>query len=151
MSTLAPGRMSWADALAGPLAGATCLWQDLDGLHVESAPASPPPTSLLWGWHGDTHLVRVRLDGDIAFVAVHTVAAGGPADGVAGVLPWAPGDHRIAAHHGRGPSADAGGLGAAYEQIVVDGIADGVGPITFVRPSRSASDAAQHAVGHAGP
>ena len=58
--------MSWAQAVAGPLAGATCLWQDLDGLHVETAPPSPPPTSILWGWLARTRLVRARLDGGTA-------------------------------------------------------------------------------------
>lgn len=144
MSTPASGRMSWARALAGPLTGVTCLWQDLDGLHVEPAPVSPPATSLLWGWLGDTYLIRVRLDGDTAFVAVHDMEAARPGGGLAGTLPWALGDHRVAAHHGRGPAADVGGLGAVYEQIVVDGIADGAGPITFVRPAWSAHPS-QHA------
>ena len=67
----AAGKMTWAQALTGPLAETTCLWQDLDGLHVEPAPASPPPTSLIWGWCGRDHLVRLRLDGDTAYVAVH--------------------------------------------------------------------------------
>ena len=67
----ASGRMTWAQAVAGPLAEATCLWQDLDGLHVSVAPDVPPPTSILWGWRPDSWLVRARLDGDTAFVAVH--------------------------------------------------------------------------------
>jgi len=129
--------MTWAEAAGGPLAGVTCLWQDLDGLHIEGAPESAPPTSLLWGWRGETYLVRARLDGGTAFVAVHApgddTLPGAPA---ARVLPWGSEDGRVAAHHGRGPSAQAGGLGAAYEQIVVDGIADGAGPITFLRPAR---------------
>jgi hypothetical protein len=125
-----------------------CLWQDLDGLHVEPAPRSAPPTSVVWGWRawGD-YLARVRLDGDTAFVAVHQ--AGGPdgipaePDNVVGpvpvavpTLPWSPGDDRVAASQGRGPSAGDSGPGTAYEQIVVDGIGDGVGPITFLRPAR---------------
>jgi hypothetical protein len=146
--------MSWAQAVTGPLAGATCLWQDLDGLHVEPAPAEPPPASLVWGWHGPGLLVRLRLDGDTAYVAVHDPSARPAGPGVAEgngpsrksreepgssrpTLPWSAGDHRIAASRGRGPSAEAGGPGAAYEQIVVDGIAEGVGPITFVRPVSS--------------
>lgn len=142
------GKMTWPEALLAPLAGTTCLWQDLDGLHVEPAPASPPPTSLIWGWRGCDHLVRLRLDGDTAYVAVHTLegsppandaAAGGSADsgradGARRTLPWAPNDHRVAASRGRGPSAQASGAGAEYELIVVDGIVGGAGPITFVRP-----------------
>jgi len=144
----AAGKMTWAQALTGPLDGTTCLWQDLDGLHVEPAPTDPPPTSLIWGWRGRDHLVRLRLDGDTAYVAVHGLedspsasdaaaersAASGTIDGARGTLPWAPNDGRVAASRGRGPSAQAGGAGAQYEQIVVDGIAGAAGPITFVRP-----------------
>jgi hypothetical protein len=127
--------MPWADALTGPLAGATCLWQDLDGLHVAEAPDSPPPTSILWAWRPDSWLVRARLDGDIALVAVNDGA------GLVRTVPWdvgdgrSPGDLRVAASRGRGPSPALGGTGAAYEQIVVDGTSDGVGPVTFLRPA----------------
>ena len=148
----ASGRMTWVQAVSGPLAGATCLWQDLDGLHVEPAPAAPPPASLMWGWRGRAYLVRVRLDGDTAYVAVHSpvgppsadeagaarnvagAAAGGGPGGARRTLPWALNDGRVAASRGRGPAAQAGGVGAVYEQIVVDGIAGGAGPVTFVRP-----------------
>jgi len=128
------GRMSWTEAAAGPLAGATCLWQDLDGLHASPAPQAPPLTSILWAWRPDSWLVRARLDGDIAFVAVHDGA------GLIRTVPWdvgdghSAGDLRVAASHGRGPAPDLGGTGAAYEQVVVEGIGDGVGPITFLRP-----------------
>lgn len=130
----ASGQMEWHEALAGPLAGATCLWQDLDGLHVEPAPHDPPYTSILWAWRPDSWLVRIRLDGPAAFVAVHDGTGG------AATVPWdagdsqSAGDLRVAASKGRGPAPAAGGLGAAYEQIVVDGICDGTGPVTFIRP-----------------
>jgi hypothetical protein len=136
----ASGRMPWADAVTGPLAEATCLWQDLDGLHVSRAPAAPPPTSILWAWRPDAWLVRARLDGHIAFVAVHD------GTGLARTVPWntgdgrTDGDLRVAASRGRGPSPDRGGAGAAYEQIVVDGTSDGVGPVTFLRPAPPADD-----------
>ena len=128
--------MTWQQTVAGPLAEATCLWQDLDGLHVEPAPASPPPTSVLWAWAG-SRLVRVRLDGGTAFVAVHLEQR---ADQAAGdrTLPWSLEDGRIAASHGRGPAPENGGAGAVYEQKIVDGISDGAGPITFIRPSAPA-------------
>jgi hypothetical protein len=138
MSSPAAGRMAWAQALAGCLDGVTCLWQDLDGLHVDLAPADPPPTSVLWGWGEDEHLVRVRLDDGTAFVAVHAAGPAGPGASGTAVLPWGAGDHRVDASQGRGPAADACGVGAAYEQIVVDGIDDGVGPVTFLRPVRAA-------------
>lgn len=127
------GRMSWADAVAGPLAGATCLWQDLDGLHVEAAPESAPPTSILFGWLAGTRLVRVRLDGNTALVAVLDCADGLPA--AVRVLPWSPGDGRVQANHGRGLDRRGGGVGAVYEQVVVGGTGDGTGPITFIRPA----------------
>jgi hypothetical protein len=144
MSTPAMGKMPWTQALAGPLADVTCLWQDLDGLHVEPAPISPPPTSLLWGWRGSAYLVRVRLDGGTAFVAVHEEAAapagpGGLGSDNARTLPWSPVDGRVTGSRGRGPSAEGGGVGAAYDQIVIDGIGDGAGPVTFLRPARPPS------------
>ena len=137
MSDPLSGKMPWAQALAGPLDGVTCHWQDLDGLHVESAPVDPPPTSVLWGWRGDSYLVRARIGGGTAFVAVQD-APGTASAGLDGspALPWAAGDDRIAASHGRGPAAQAGGVGATYEQIVIDGIGDGAGPVTFLRPAR---------------
>lgn len=126
------GRMTWADAAAGPLAGATCLWQDLDGLHVAPAPFAAPPTSILWGWRGDGWLVRLRLDGGTAYVAVHgpSVQAAVP------VVPWPVNEGRVAGSVRHGPGRDSGGTGAAYEQVVVD--ADGLGPVTFVRPAARA-------------
>lgn len=123
------GRMTWAEATSGPLAGATCLWQDLDGLHVSAAPGAAPPTSILWGWRPDSWLVRARLDGDMVLVAVHS---GG---GAVRTVPWSPGqeDFRIAAYHG--PSRDEGGVGAVYDQVVLDGIDEDCGPVTFIRPA----------------
>jgi hypothetical protein len=121
--------MSWTEAAAGPLADATCLWQDLDGLHVEAAPSAAPPTSILWAWRGDPLLVRVRLDGQTAYVAVHNPAVQHPVR----TVPWSPQDGRVAASAGRGPDPADGGTGATYEQVVID--ADGRGPVTFVRPA----------------
>jgi hypothetical protein len=125
------GRMTWAEAAAGPLAGATCLWQDLDGLHVAAAPATPPATSILWGWHGRSRLIRVRLDGDATLVAVFQP------DGSAAVrtVPWDArpgGDGRVAGV--RGPAAEANVVGVAWEQVA-DGDGQGAGPVTFIRPA----------------
>ncbi|MGH3285784.1 MAG: hypothetical protein ACRDPD_14040 [Streptosporangiaceae bacterium] len=128
-SGLSGGRMSWAEAVAGPLAGATCLWQDLDGLHVEAVPSAAPQTSILWGWRADSLLVRVRLDGQTAYVAVHDPAVQQPVP----TVPWSPEDGRVAGSAGRGPDPASGGTGAKYEQVVLD--AAGGGPVTFVRPA----------------
>lgn len=130
------GRMTWAEAVAGPLGGATCLWQDLDGLHVAPAPAAPPPTSILWAWRGDSLLVRLRLDGQIAYVAVHYPSVQAPGCTPVETVPWSRNDGRVAASVLTGPDAADGGTGARYEQVIVDN--DGSGPITFVRPAANA-------------
>lgn len=126
------GKMTWGEAAAGPLAGATCLWQDLDGLHVEPAPPACPPASIMWAWRADSTLFRLRLDADTAFVAMHKAGIAAQA-----TVAWdAGGDGRVAG--ARGPGAADGGAGAAYEQIVV--MADGSGPVTFIRPAQSPHD-----------
>lgn len=121
----------WASVVAGPLAGATCLWQDLDGLHVSAAPAAAPPAPIVWGWRPDGTLLRVRLDGDVAFVAeLDAVSAAGEA---VRTVPWdVREDGRVAGLRGPG-AAEAG---AGYEQVVLDGIGADVGPVTFLRPAR---------------
>jgi len=139
------GRMTWAESVSGPFAGCTCLWQDLDGLHVERPPLDAPPTSIIWGWRGSLFLVRARLDGDTAYVAVaDDVTALDPDIGpvlTANTVPWSLDDGRVAAaggaaDAGRGPGRERGGVGARYEQIIVGGIE--TGPITFVRPAANA-------------
>lgn len=127
---LTGGQMAWAAAVAGPLRGATCLWQDLDGLHRSAPPPDAPPTSILWGWRDDA-LIRVRLDGDTAFVAVLALA---PAVGGVRTVPWDPADGRVAAV--RGPAA----LSGAVEQVVIEGRGDATGAITFVRPTRGCGE-----------
>jgi hypothetical protein len=125
--------MTWAAAVAGPLAGTTCLWQDLDGLHVEPPPSEGPVTSILWGWRDDA-LVRVRLDGESAFVAVVTTALGGVSAVQWDLRPG--GDGRVAGV--RGPAVESGAIHGAFEQVIVTGSGDATGPITFVRPARDA-------------
>jgi hypothetical protein len=137
--------MTWAEALSGPLAGCTCLWQDLDGLHVGPPTLDAPPTSILWGWDSGSSLIRARLDGDTAYVAVLDLTTADPESGSAvATVPWALGDGRVAAAvhaagAGRGPGRARGGVGATYEQVIVGGIE--TGPITFVRPAVNAQDA----------
>ena len=109
------GRMTWAAATAGPLAGATCLWQDLDGLHVSAAPAQAPPTSILWAWRPDSLLVRMRIDGQAAYVAVHDPARQEPAE----TVPWSVTDGRVAGSSGRGPDA------ASAVALAVDVVSSG--------------------------
>jgi hypothetical protein len=127
----------WATVISRELAGATCLWQDLDGLHVDAVPSNAPSTSILWGWRPDGSLLRVRLDADRAFVFELSPAAVEAAGGAVETVPWdvrpnGRGDARVAGV--RGPGPDSGGAGAVYEQVVVNGIGDGVGPVAFLRP-----------------
>jgi len=119
------GRMSWAQALAGPLAGATCLWQDLDGVHRAAPPMSAPHTSTVWGWTASGGMVRLRLDGDIAYVATCAAAV----TGRRGLKPWSAGDHRVDAIR---PPKALDQL-ESLEEVVVDDVTDGAGPITFIR------------------
>lgn len=132
MSTeLTGGRMTWPEAVAGPLAGATCLWQDLDGLHAEQAPATAPPTSILWAWRDET-VVRVRVDSQTAFVAILSAVGAGVR-----TVPWdlrPGGDGRVAGI--RGPAVESGAAYEEFEQVIVDGPGDGTGPVTFIRPAR---------------
>jgi len=85
------GRMTWTDALAGPLTGTTCLWTDLDGVHVAPPPAAAPPTSILWAWTR-THLVRIRLDGQDTYVAARQAP---PSTDLVTALPWPVDDGRV--------------------------------------------------------
>ena len=130
---LAGGQLTWTEAVSGPLVGATCLWQDLDGLHTEPAPQAAPLTSILWGWR-DEFLIRVRLDGDTAYVAILLA----PGEGTE-TVPWdlrREGDGRVAGL--RGPATKTGTPFGKFEQLIVDGTAEGSGPVTFIRPARRA-------------
>ncbi len=46
---MADSQHDWSD-IAAMLSGYVCLWQDLDGVHVTSAPKDPPLTSIIWAW-----------------------------------------------------------------------------------------------------
>lgn len=137
------GQLAWAAARAGHLAGATCLWQDLDGLHIEPAPVRPPLTTMLWGWRDDA-LIRVRLDTDksestgqdevTAFVAVVPSAVTG-----ARTVPWnisQGGDGRVAGI--RGPAVDSGAAAGEFEQVIVGDPLGDAGPVMFIRPAARA-------------
>jgi hypothetical protein len=128
------GRMSWAEALEEYLRDAQCLWQDLDGLHVSAAPAEAPHTSLLHAWTA-TRLVRVRLDRDVDGVRAHVAAIARPSgDGPGGdVRPWQVHDGRVAGFH-RLREAEPGlaALPGSLRSVVLDGIGEGAGPVTFV-------------------
>jgi hypothetical protein len=131
---------TWAGVVAGPLAGATCLWQDLDGLHVSGPPVGAPPTSIVWGWRADGWLVRVRLDGDAAFVAELGPSRLSGAGRAKRTVRWhvragGLGDARAA--EVRAPEVIPElGPGEQYEEVVINGAREGAGPITFIRPAR---------------
>jgi hypothetical protein len=122
--------MPWPRLVAEALDGYTCLWQDLDGLHVEAPPPDPPPTSILWAWAADGAMARVRLDGGRGYVATC------PADvSTTEVLPWATDDGRV--HAVRKAITSSAGLELRLEQYVDDGLDTGAGPITFLRERRA--------------
>ena len=126
MTTIDGRRAAWSDVLHAELAGTQALWQDLDGLHVAPPPADPPPTSIMWAWSPD-RLVRVRLDGAVAHVAVIPAVPGAP------TVPWRPDDGRVAAFRAADGSSGLGDL--RLEQVRVDGTdGDGMhGAVTFLR------------------
>jgi hypothetical protein len=117
---------TWRATVEQVLVGHTCLWQDLDGLHVEPAPLEPPPTSILWAWSPAGQMVRVRLDDELAYVAV--CPANVP---TTAVETWARNDGRVRAF--RAAANSTSGLELTLEQYVDDGIDSGTGPITFLR------------------
>lgn len=59
------GRLPWQQ-VHPKLAGCTCTWADLDGLHEEPAenlsPIDAPITTHLWAWNHQ-QLWRIRIDG----------------------------------------------------------------------------------------
>lgn len=112
----------WAHART-TLAGATCLWQDLDGLHRRPAPAHAPPTSILWAWWDtpDDRVARLRIDGDRIYLALtrwptdplHTIA-------------WGADDNRITAFR---PASEDVTVTEQFDTATVD-------DITYLRPAR---------------
>lgn len=126
---------SWSTAFDDADGDVTCLWQDLDGLHIEVPPDSPPCTSILWAWTKST-MLRVRLDGDRAYVARCPSATTGTE-----ICPWTDKlDGRVSAHR-QLFGEDA--LGVRLVAVVVDGIDDQVGPITFLRPQDASTTGAR--------
>lgn len=121
------GAMSWTEAVTTHLGTSMCLWQDLDGLHIEPAPTDPPPTSILWAWAEQGAMTRVRLDQETAYVARCDHAHTGR------VLPWAAEDGRV--HSVRPAAKSTADLGFELEVVVLDGVGSGTGPITFMRPA----------------
>lgn len=61
------GRLSW-QAARDLLGDSACIWMDLDGVHLEQAPAEAPLASHLWAWN-DNALFRLRVDGAEAIAA----------------------------------------------------------------------------------
>ena len=117
-------RAEWSQVRDEELLGLTCLWQDLDGFHVEPTPSAPPLTSILWAW-GTDRLARVRLDGTTAFVAIC------PAD-TPGVraIGWDPNDGRV---HAFRPAPGCPGLDRlVLDEVFIDGEATR-GGVTFLR------------------
>ncbi len=62
------GRLPWTQARE-TLADYTCVWLDLDGLHVGAPPRETPIATHIWGW-SNGHYARARLDTDAAYLGV---------------------------------------------------------------------------------
>ena len=58
---LGHGRQRWEQTRA-LLDECTCMWADLGGWHVASAPADAPLATHLWAW-GNARWLRVRVEG----------------------------------------------------------------------------------------
>lgn len=126
--------LTWEQALTTLLDGKDCLWQDLDGLHIEPAPAHAPPTSILWAWStgaapAQTEMVRLRLDpGQDGVTRVYAATAtGGPGTALAAYKD----DGRTAAY--RPASAGAATLQALGVVAVTEQVAPGRTPVMFIR------------------
>ncbi len=110
-----------------------CLWQDLDGVHIAPPPEHAPFTSILWAWpqteagHEVDHskLMRVRLDGDTAYV-------GRPGPGrIHATIAW--GDlHQIDQVRPADGLTAADMRALALTEYVEDVPEDGRTPLTFV-------------------
>ena len=122
------GRMTWSEARSGPLAGTTAFWADLDGAHLASPPAAAPLTSTVWAWN-DERLVRVRLDGQDAHLAVRVLNGDEPA--LVTTLPWPVDDGRLRQLR-LAPDTTPDLRHVRWQQVVDDAPGER-GSITFIR------------------
>jgi hypothetical protein len=134
----AHGRLTWTQALS-LLAGCTCTWSDLDGIHLTPAPpaALPAGATHLWGWAADGRCIRLRLDHQAAYTAVLHTRPGTCPDTpdaetvtvtVRPAITWDPDTHRQA-----GP-LPATIQAHSWELLEIPGPA----PVTFVRARNAA-------------
>lgn len=112
---------AWNEARAA-LEGATCMWQDLDGLHCATAPATAPPTSIVWAWwpYPSDKVARLRIDEDIVYLAEAAWPSGSTP-----TIPWGADDRRVAQYRSAPDTSIT--VTARFATAVVDGL-------TFVRP-----------------
>ncbi|MGW0359274.1 hypothetical protein ACWDXV_34225 [Nocardia nova] len=110
----------WDDA-RHRLFGATCLWQDLDGLHREPAPAAIPLTSILWAWwnRADGRTARLRLDSGRVYLAIETW----PNDPIS-TIAWGADDDRPKSFRAAGNAV----VTEQFDIAIID-------HLTFIRPT----------------
>lgn len=138
---------SFVDATGAPL---ECLWQDLDGVHIEPVPDHAPPTSIMWAWPAPGSsselqpeaLRRVRIDGQIAYVA--TPRSGGQRV----TLPWGGLDQIAQLRVASAQTADQV-RAQVFAEYVEDGTTGGESPVTFFYRTESGGRASSVAVGSA--
>ncbi|MGW2917817.1 hypothetical protein ACWDBF_08125 [Streptomyces angustmyceticus] len=96
------GRLTWPEART-LLAGTTCAWADLDGMHLAPAgdlPEETPCATHLWAWD-PLRCLRLRFDTRHALTAaLHSTAPSAlPSNSVririSRGMPWAPEDARV--------------------------------------------------------
>lgn len=128
---LSGGRLDWAAARQA-LVGASCLWQDLDGLHLAPPPKLAPPTSILWAWWDESEQVaRLRMDGETCYLAVAQMPANSTV-----TVPWPSEDGRIAHYDGAKPQAPRVDLQFETGVLPSPDPATGYADLTFIRPTR---------------
>ena len=126
--SLRSGINTWAAVAAH--SGFTWAWQDIAGLNEsESLPEVPPLTSIVWGWSA-SQVVRVRLDSDIAYVAVRDTTDLTFTDHE----PWSDTDKRVGAHVKK---VNDGMTDLGLQQFSSAIVRNTNGsPITFIMPTR---------------
>lgn len=111
------------------LGAVECMWQDLDGFHLEALPDQLPHTSILWAWSntkGLTVAYRLRLDDKVVYLASIEV----PSESGECLSVWG-GRGEVAAAHDHAAEMGAPDPTALALRYVTDDPPGGAVPIPF--------------------